>query len=264
MTRLSPITRLHAALRKHGPLGAARVLGSRVRERFFPKPVPVHHFDIQHGVDTGGLLWTRKLRSGQANDQHITAYYGTSPSLFRGVIEQWQQTLAATPYQISDFTLIDLGCGKGRVLMMASDLPFRRIVGIELNPDLVATANANLFRWNTSPHACTDITVLCSDVLTALDALTASLSGLPILLYLYNPFDEHVMLPLLEQLSAASRTRTAPIDIIYAHPAHSGLFERIPGMTLPWTGKIPIAVEDTAVDVFNSTGQDVNIYRLAG
>lgn len=258
MNRPSPIQRLRNALRSRGAIGAAGALASRIRERFFPTPAPTHHFDLRHGVDTSGLLYTRKLRSGHANDPHITAYYGTSPSLFRGVIARWQQTLANTPCQLSDFTLIDVGCGKGRVLLMASDLPFRRVLGIELNPGLAATASENLARWNASRHACADITVLNAD------ALATPLPDSPALLYLYNPFDEHVMQPLLHRLRAACRTRTTPIDILYIHPVHAELFQRTPGMALLWAADIPIAPEDTAVDAFHSTGQDVHLYRLTG
>jgi len=263
MSRSSPITRLRAALHKHGASGAVRILASRVGQRLFPKPTPTHYFDLQHGVDTSGLLEAGKLRSGHPNDPHITAYYSTSPSLFRGVIAQWQRTLAGTPYQLSDFTLIDIGCGKGRVLMMASELPFRRIAGIELNPTLAAIASANLTRWNGAQRLCADVTVHADDALTTAILLPASALAAPTLLYLYNPFDEHVMRPLLDRLIGITRTRSSPIDIIYAHPVHADLFERTPGMTLLWSGDIPIAPEDTAVDVFHSTGQDVHIYRLA-
>ncbi len=262
MNRPSPIQRIRRALRKHGAMGSSRILGARVKERLFPTAAPVHHFDLRHGVDTSGLLYARELRSGHANDPYVTAYYGTSPSLFRGVIAQWEQTLAGTGYRLFDFSLVDMGCGKGRVLMMASDLPFRSIVGVELNPGLVATAQANLVRWNTSPHAC-EITVFVADSVAALAAIAPRLAGMPMLLYLYNPFDEPVMRPLLDRLVALSRERSAPIDILYIHPVHAELFKRTPGMALTWSGDIPITQEDTAVDAFQSTGQDVKIYRLA-
>jgi SAM-dependent methyltransferase len=45
--------------------------------------------------------------------------------------------------RISDRTFIDLGCGEGRALVIASEFPFRAIVGVELSPALCATATAN-------------------------------------------------------------------------------------------------------------------------
>jgi len=43
-----------------------------------------------------------------------------------------------------DFIFIDLGSGKGRTLLMASDYPFRRIVGVELLLALHQIAQENL------------------------------------------------------------------------------------------------------------------------
>ena len=39
-------------------------------------------------------------------------------------------------FSLDGFTFIDLGSGKGRTLLMASDYPFRRIIGLELLEEL--------------------------------------------------------------------------------------------------------------------------------
>ena len=39
---------------------------------------------------------------------------------------------------------IDIGAGKGRILCLAAAYPFRRIVGVELVPSLVADCRANV------------------------------------------------------------------------------------------------------------------------
>src|SRR5262245_26630835 len=43
-----------------------------------------------------------------------------------------------------DDVFADFGCGKGRVLYLASRYPFRRIVGIDLSPRMAADARRNL------------------------------------------------------------------------------------------------------------------------
>ncbi len=40
--------------------------------------------------------------------------------------------MAALPIEFNQFTFIDLGSGKGRTLLMASDFPFRKILGVEI------------------------------------------------------------------------------------------------------------------------------------
>src|SRR5712691_7133679 len=56
-------------------------------------------------------------------------YQPTEPVLF-------EEMLASIKIDFRNFTFIDLGSGKGRVLLLASDYPFRQIVGVELLPAL--------------------------------------------------------------------------------------------------------------------------------
>ncbi len=245
------------ALRTHGPWRTVRILGKRLHREFFPSPVPTHPFDIEHGVDTSGLLFAEHLASGHPHDDHINAYWGTAPSGFRGVLDHWQQALAVTPHTIEDYTFLDIGSGKGRVLMLASDAPFRHIVGVELNPELTAIAETNMAKWNSAPHACTQIDVL------NVDALAAPIPDTPVVLYIYNSFNLYVMLPLLERLQALAAARSTPIDLIYAKPQQATLVEATPGIQVLAAGSIPLTSEDRAACAFATTHLDFRIYRFA-
>lgn len=44
-------------------------------------------------------------------------------------------------------TFIDIGCGEGRVLLMAAEHGFRKIIGIDLAADLCLTARGNVERY---------------------------------------------------------------------------------------------------------------------
>src|SRR5450755_3522164 len=103
---------------------------------------PIHPFDQMHGVDTSGLVPAKHLITGHTNDQHVTAYYGVAPSILRTLIDQWRETIP--PYPISRYTFIDIGAGKGRGLLVASEYRFRKVVGIELNAHLVAISRQNV------------------------------------------------------------------------------------------------------------------------
>jgi SAM-dependent methyltransferase len=234
------------------------MVGRRLHREFFPAPVPTHPFDLEHGVETSGLLFAEHLASGHAHDDHINAYWGTAPSGFRGILERWQQTLAGTPYGIEDYTFLDIGCGKGRVLMLACDAPFQRIAGVELNPALTAIAVRNMAKWSTAPHLCSDVEVL------NIDALAAPIPESPVVLYIYNSFNLYVMLPLLERLQTLARGRTTPIDLIYAQPQQAALVDAVPGIALLAVGSIALTPEDRAACAFATAQLDFRIYRLAG
>ena len=254
---ISPVQRLGKTLRTHGPWRTFRIIGKRLHREFFPGPVPIHPFDLEHGVDTSGLLFAEDLASGHAHDDHINAYWGTAPSGFHGVLERWQQALAGTPYRIEDYTFLDIGCGKGRVLMLASDAPFQRIVGVELSPALTAVAQSNLAKWSTSPHLCSDIEVL------NVDALQAPIPNSPVVLYIYNSFNLYVMLPLLERLQALALARSTPIDLIYAKPQQAPLVDATPGIVLLAAGSIPLTAQDRAACAFATSDLEFRIYRFA-
>jgi SAM-dependent methyltransferase len=208
-------------------------------------------------MDTSGLLFAEHLASGHAHDDHINAYWGTAPSGFRGVLDQWQQAIAGTAYGIQDYTFLDVGCGKGRVLMLAASAPFQRILGVELSPALTAIAERNMAKWNAAPHLCRNIDVL------NVDALAAPIPDSPVVLYIYNSFNLYVMLPLLQRLQALALARSTPIDLIYAKPQQANLVDAVPGIALLAAGSIPLTPEDRAACAFSTTHLDFRIYRFA-
>jgi len=61
------------------------------------------------------------------------------------------------------FTFVDLGSGKGERLLMASDYPFRRIVGVELLPTLHHAAQENLGKYRNESQKCFALESICAD-----------------------------------------------------------------------------------------------------
>jgi hypothetical protein len=239
-----------------GPRRTALQLGRHLYHRAFPVKFPVHPFDLRHGVDTSGLIGGTRLSSGRTHDRHITAYWGTAPSAFLDVFARWNESLSDSPFSAGDYVFIDIGCGKGRALMLASDLPFRRVVGVELNPALVSIARKNLIKWKASAHTCDNIEVFNAD------ALEFAFPESPALLYVFNPFDRHVTQLLLDRILTVSLTRSAPIDIIYMTPEHADLFAAIPNLQLLKQGRSPLTTEEKSVDAFQTQSLGYCIYRL--
>src|SRR3984893_1532461 len=120
---------------------------------------PLHPFDERYGVDTGGLIGGGELRSGHRHDVFNTAYYGMAPSRFQRVMEYWiaDQTHAA----LEDYSFVDLGCGKGRAVMMASQFCFREAVGVELHAGLAAIAERNVAVWSAAGRAACPVRLVC-------------------------------------------------------------------------------------------------------
>jgi SAM-dependent methyltransferase len=226
--------------------------------RLFHSREARHPFDRAHHVDTGGLIYADGLSTGHEHDIHSSGYYATAPSLFRGAIEHWRATLEASPFRLPDYAFVDIGCGKGRVVLLASEYAFREVIGIELNPQLASTARRNLHRWMTRKRASPNVRIAHGD------ALSFPLPDGPVVLFFFNSFEEEMVRMWLDSLVEAAATRSAPIDLIYLHPEHHKLFIETPGSEILTQIDLALSPEDTAADAFGVSFDRCTIYRIAG
>ena len=238
-----------------------RTKGTRISARAAQPPEPadaeaaLHPFDQRHGVDTGGLIRGEELHSGSRHDVFNAGYYGMSPSRFYWILQQW--IADSTHPKIVDYSFIDLGCGKGRAVMMASEFTFRQIIGVELHPGLTRIANDNLDRWKANHSSC-PIEIVCHD------ATEFIFPQGPCLLYLFNPFAGEAINRLIQRLETQFADRRGLLDIIYFNPELGHLFDARRGFELLWTGTVPMSQEDTAADSLASPEDLCSVFRWSG
>ena len=171
------------------------VLPSRRKARFGDLD-----YDWEHSVDT-----TRSnVGMGTQFFTGITArpYFATEPWLF-------EQIMQALPIDVSQFTFVDLGCGKGRVLLMASDHPFKRIIGVEFMPELHRAAQQNIAKYSKDSLQCRQFETLCTD------ARDFKFPPGPLVVYLFNPFSESTFARVLENLRRSVEQAPRPVYIAY-------------------------------------------------
>jgi len=132
-------------------------------------------------------------------------YQPTDPALFH-------EMLQSLKIDFHDFTFIDIGSGKGRTLLMASDYPFRRIVGVELLPDLHRVAQANIAKYTSASQKCFAIESICAD------ACDFVFPPEPLVIYLFNPLPESGLIRLLKNLENTVQQTRHPIFLLYHNP----------------------------------------------
>ena len=167
----------------------------------------MHPFDTLHGTDTGALIPGEDLATGHRHDRHITAYHGTAPSLFRKLIAHWRRQ-ARHPVEKTAF--VDVGAGKGRAMLLAAELPFRRILGIELHPALAAAARRNVQRF-AAKHIAPSMTIEEADV------MRLRMPAGPCCIFLFNPFDLVLMDRFLDKLTRDFSGREGDLDLLYVN-----------------------------------------------
>jgi SAM-dependent methyltransferase len=178
----------------------------RLRQRFGDAD---YDWDFRVNTTSGAVGWRDRLLG-----MFHSAYQPTEPAAFHEMLDALQQTPSAdrTTINFRDFTFIDLGSGKGRTLLMASDYPFLRIVGVELLPALHAIALENLRQYKSESQKCFAIEATCAD------ATTFPLPDGPLVIYLFNPFPESGMRQVATNLEQTLRTNPRPVYVLYHNP----------------------------------------------
>jgi SAM-dependent methyltransferase len=214
----------------------------------------IHPFDNKYGTDTGGYLGPEELVTGQAHDALNYGYSAIAPSVFREACRRWADTLPVVSGRIEAYSFVDVGAGKGRAILLAAEQPFRKVIGVELNPDL-----ARIARQNVALHfdrSKTKIRVIQED------AANFRWPRAPLLVYLYNPFDCSLIGQLAENLAGAAKSGRGSIDLLYVNPtcAHvltaKGFFRHL------WTTKILMNAVDQKADPYGTDSDVVSAFRL--
>jgi SAM-dependent methyltransferase len=159
-------------------------------------------YDWENRVNTtsGTVGWQARLLG-----LFHSPYQPTEPNLFR-------EMMASIPVEFDQFTFVDLGSGKGRTLLMASEYPFRKIVGVELIEELHCVAVENIGAYKSATQRCTRV----ESVLT--DARDFELPEEPLLLYLFNPLPERALLEVLQRLESSLEKTPRPVWVVYHNP----------------------------------------------
>ncbi len=149
-------------------------------------------------------------------------YQPTDPALFR-------EMLTELKVDLREFTFIDIGSGKGRVLLMAADYPFRRILGVELFAALHRVAEENICNYKSDSQQWRAIESVC------MDAREFEFPPEPTVLYLFNPLPEPGLIEMVGNLEISLRDLPRPIYVLYHNPllehvvARSAAFKKIAG-----------------------------------
>jgi SAM-dependent methyltransferase len=178
-------------------------------------------FDSDRNVDTAGWVRRADLVTDSPNRDHAGRY---QPS----TVEEFELLMGKLDIDHEEFVFVDYGSGKGRVLLLAADLPFKQIVGVEFSPPLHEIARANVATLGR--HAARVETLV-------MDAAEYEPPLEPLVLYFFNPFDAPVMRRVLSRVRASLERRDRPVYIIV-----SGQPEL--ARAIEFFGFTPVDVED--------------------
>lgn len=190
----------------------------------------IHPFDRANRTDTSGVVGSGALPEHEPARMYAVSYAGCQPSVLRAA-------LALLP-PAGDFTFLDLGCGKGRALLVASERPFKDVVGVELSVPLAKIARSNATRVARAHPQRTAIRVATGD------ASDFPLPDGDLVIFLYNPFGPELVARVAAQVEAALRVGGRRIFVVYCTPVAPECFDAVPGLKRRYAGDLPFAPEE--------------------
>ncbi|HSN08280.1 MAG TPA: class I SAM-dependent methyltransferase [Hanamia sp.] len=144
------------------------------------------------------------------NLSHASIYQATNYYLIEKAFEYLKDE------KIND-GLVDFGCGKGRVLVVAAYFGFRSITGIDFSRTLYIEADENIEKVKLLfPN--TVFNVICDD------ATNYKIEKDKNCFFFFNPFDEVVMLRVVKNILSFLKESNKKLYIVYINPVHKEIF----------------------------------------
>ncbi|MGA7262551.1 MAG: class I SAM-dependent methyltransferase [Stellaceae bacterium] len=165
-------------------------------------------FDLFHNVDTGSG-WP--AQSGDIVSPNRDKAVPYDPAPWRTL----RRSLKLGSLRANGFTFVDVGCGKGKVLLSALALSFKRIVGVEFSPVLCRIAKNNLANARFVRQRCFAVQVSCSD------AVDYPIPNEPTIFFFHNPFTYEVMEIVLGNIIGAQLRTPCPRYLIFCAASSS-------------------------------------------
>ena len=144
---------------------------------------------------------------------------GLRKGLFRHYASKIFAMVSSLNLCFEDFTFIDFGSGKGKALLLASEFPIKKIIGVEFSPELHSIAHRNIEKYNNPGQKCMFIESVF------LDFITFSLPHEPGVLYFFDPCYETALAQTLENIRRSLQEYPRQIVILYVSPVYERLLD---------------------------------------
>jgi hypothetical protein len=209
-------------LASRGMSGIPEELTARLKYRLSRRlrtiPYPTFRaleWDRRRGVETEQRVQVRGLVADGASREEPAFYMATTIWRFREVMVALQDQGVRPP----EFSVVDYGCGKGRVLMMAAEAGFGAVVGVEFAPELARIAAENLRSWSDHGLGCRPAIFCC-------DAATFPIPMGPVVLFIVNPFTGPVLETVANNIARSFNEHLRSMYIVYLVPRQDSPFGR--------------------------------------
>ncbi len=161
-------------------------------------------FDRRYGTDTLQLVELDKLDIASVNKASGMRYEPTRARPLQRLFKAMAFPKAGG--------FVDFGCGKGRVLLVASAYGFERVVGVEFSRELCEQARKNLALYTEKNGVQAHVEIIESDV------VDYPVRNDDTTFFFFNPFDATVLTSVFSNIIASHMNHPRKIWLIYHNP----------------------------------------------
>ena len=158
-----------------------------------------------------GKIELAQLRIDSDNKKHGVLYEPTPVRTFNVIIRSLE-------ISVGNYTFIDYGSGKGRTLIAAAEVGFRRVIGIEFSPKLCDVAKRNLSTYSRKRGRDANAEIYC------VDAVNFEIPPVPAVLYFFNPFEREVLERVVQNIRRSYEAKPRRLYVVHYNPANTDLF----------------------------------------
>ena len=198
------------SIRERGVLSTLRIAFSTLGCAFLDKLD-----EWRYRTNTSAGVPLASLEISSENKAHAAPY--SSPSQFRIMRKAFQAVRELRGRGFSASTLVDFGCGGGRVLLVGSEFGFQRVVGVEFSPVLCRQAEAAIGAYIERTRKPFDFQVVNADATTFAIPPEADV-------FYFFAFDGYVLDQVALNILRSKQEFPRPIWAIYVKAIHEKVF----------------------------------------
>ena len=208
-------TKLYSNVVNYGVIGTTPILVRKLmgRSAFRRRDHAIgNEFDERYGVKTNVIV---KKADGDLQEEHVRnaeSHVPVEPEILL-------KALRGARIDNSRYVFVDIGSGLGRALIFAATEGFRRVIGVELSPQLHKLAGQNLATYKAEQNP------RVKYELYNINALDFDFPNAPLCIYIYRPFKPVVFTAFLKRLQRSIVKYDRPVVVVSVYPFDLKLYE---------------------------------------
>lgn len=164
----------------------------------------------KYGINTTAPAELGKLTIEKGDISKSSRYEAVNFYILESLLQKMRSIDSGTSFS-------DLGCGKGRALVVAAHFGFTKLKGVDFAKEVCEEAKQNMEQLKQNFPAIS-YEVICGNVTDYLVEPWESV------FFLFNPFDEDTLETFLEKVEVSLKAYPRTIYFLYASPKHVETF----------------------------------------